>query len=103
VFYFSASVETCARRITACREIKFYEAGQDVTGMNDPHESYLRFAERVVSEYERLQREFGFVRVDAELPIYEQHRFIREMYLRHCPRPVLAEFEYQLNAVPIST
>jgi dTMP kinase len=103
VFYFNASIDTCARRITACREIKFYEAGQDVTGIDDPYESYLRFAECVVSEYERLDREFGFIRVDAERPIYEQHRFIREMYLRCCARPVLAEFEYPLNAVPVST
>src|SRR5262245_33925936 len=104
VFYFSASTDTCARRIASCREIKFYEAGQDVTGIDDAYESYLRFAECVVSEYERLHRELGFVRVDAECPIYEQHRFIRETYLRHCGRPsVAAGFEYHLNVVPIST
>ena len=103
VFYFSASLETCASRITDSREIRFYEAGQDITGITDPYESYLRFAGRVVSEYDRLHRDIGFVVVDAERPIYEQHRFIRETYLRRCARSAEPEFEYQLSAVPIST
>jgi dTMP kinase len=103
VFYFRASIDTCARRIAGSREIKFYEAGQDVTGLSDPNESYLRFAARVVSEYDRLHRLFGFVVVDAERPIYEQHRFIRDTYLTHCTRPLLPDFEYELNAVPVSS
>jgi dTMP kinase len=82
VFYFKASVEICASRITSSREIKFYESGQDITGLSDSYESYLQFAPRVVSEYECLHEEFGFVIVDAERPIYEQHRVIREAYVR---------------------
>src|SRR5262245_36513381 len=39
VFYFKAATETCAMRIAATREIKFYEAGQVVTGLADPYES----------------------------------------------------------------
>lgn len=78
VFYFTTSPEICAKRIAASREMKFYEAGQDVTHIDDPVESYLRFAARVVHEYGNLSREFGFVAVDAEKPIYAQHRFIRE-------------------------
>lgn len=80
VFYFAASPETCAQRITASREIKFYEAGQDVTGIADPLESFLQFAPKVMHEYERLGKEFGFIVVDGEAPIYEQHRFIRETF-----------------------
>ena len=80
VFYFSASAETCARRITAHRPLKFYEAGQDVTGLEDPLQSYFQFAPKVMKEYERLGNELGFITVDAEMPIYEQHRFIRESY-----------------------
>jgi dTMP kinase len=103
VFYFSVSVDTCARRIAVSRDIKFYEAGQDVTGLVDPYQSYLQFAGRVVSEYENLDRQYGFVIVDAERPIYEQHRFIRDVYSSHCTGPVLPEFQCELNAVPISS
>ena len=101
VFYFKARVNTCAQRIASSREIRFYEAGQDITGLDDPYESYLRFGSRVVSEYDSLHRQLGFVIVNAERPIYEQHRFIRETYLQECARPALSEFECQLDAVPI--
>jgi dTMP kinase len=81
VFYFDAPVNVCASRIEASRDFKFYEAGQDVTGMTNGRQSYLRFTPSVVAEYKWLQDQFGFVTVDAELPVYEQHRFIRETYL----------------------
>ncbi len=78
VFYFSVRPETCVERIAAARPIKFYEAGQDVTGIADPVESYLSFTSRVLNEYERISREFRFMTVDAERSIYDQHCFIRK-------------------------
>ena len=84
VFFFSASPQTCATRIAGARGIKYYEAGQDVTGLTDPFESYLRFASNVINEYSRLSQEFAFVTVDAERSIYEQHRFIRDTYEQKC-------------------
>src|SRR5262245_60429166 len=41
VFYFSGAPEVFAARIAASREIRFYEGGQDVTGLSDPYESYV--------------------------------------------------------------
>ena len=82
-FYFSAAPLTSAARITASREIKFYEAGQDVTALENPLESYLRFASKVMEEYARLHREFQFVVVDAERPIYGQHLLIRKTYEKY--------------------
>src|SRR5205814_8622826 len=79
-FYFSAPPLTLAARITASREIKFYEAGQDVTAVENPLESYLCFAPKVIEEYAKLHREFGFVVLDAEQSIYDQHRLIRKIY-----------------------
>ncbi len=84
VFYFSASPKICASRIIASREIKYYEAGQDVTGLSDPVESYIQFATKVIDEYGRLSQEFSFVTIDAERSIYEQHRFIRATYEEKC-------------------
>jgi dTMP kinase len=78
VFYLAVSAETCARRIVADRNLKFYEAGQDITEISDRHESFLHFLPKVIAEYEKLSQEFSFIRVDAEQPIYEQHLFIRE-------------------------
>jgi dTMP kinase len=101
VFYFSASAETCLHRIAADREIKYYESGQDVTQLDDPIESFLQFAPKVMREYERLSREFAFVIVDAEASMYEQHRFIRQTIEERfsCPReqPLLNAFYSQVD------
>jgi dTMP kinase len=50
VFYFSISPATSGRRIAARRPPRFYEAGQDVTAVQDPVESYQRFITRVIRE-----------------------------------------------------
>jgi dTMP kinase len=80
VFYFSVSPETSGSRITAGRSPSYYEAGQDVTAIEDPLESYRHFIERVIREYEALALIFRFVTVDAERSIQDQHERIRELY-----------------------
>ena len=65
VFYFSVSPVTSGKRVTAMRTPNFYEAGQDVTAVDDPVESYQRFISRVIREYESLALIFNFITVDA--------------------------------------
>jgi hypothetical protein len=80
VFYFSVSAETSGQRIAAERSPSYYEAGQDVTGIDDPVESYRQFIDREIREYESLSLIFQFVKVDGEQAIYEQHRKLREIF-----------------------
>lgn len=80
VFYFSVSPETSGHRIAAVRSPKFYEAGQDVTDLDDPLESYKLFISRVIQEYDALAKIFRFVTVDAERTIHEQHHEIRRLF-----------------------
>jgi dTMP kinase len=89
VFYFSVSPETSGKRIASTRSPKYYEAGQDITNIEDPHESYQKFIGRVIQEYEALSTVFNFVKVDAEGPIYDQHVHIRKLFgtLRERPWP----------------
>lgn len=87
VFYFSVSPETSGRRVTASRTPKFYEAGQDITDIEDPVESFRQFTGRVIEEYEALALIFRFVTVDAEQSIHEQHRLIRQVFQEGQRRP----------------
>jgi len=87
VFYFSVTPETSGMRITATREPKYYEAGQDVTGLDDPLLSYTQFISRVIREYESLAVIFQFITIDAERSINDQHREIREHFQRAQRRP----------------
>jgi hypothetical protein len=65
----------------------FYEAGQDVTDVDDPVESYQRFIARVIREYQSLALIFNFITVDAEQSIGDQHRQIRALFLEGQQRP----------------
>src|SRR5215471_13301381 len=87
VFYFSVSPGTSGKRILATRTPRFYEAGQDITDVEDPVESYQRFITRVIREYESLALIFNFITVDAERSIGEQHQQIRALFREGLTRP----------------
>ena len=87
VFYFSVSAHTSSERVSATRTPNFYEAGQDVTNIEDPAESYLKFVGRVIREYESLAVIFNFTSVDAEQSVAEQHREIRRLFREGERRP----------------
>jgi dTMP kinase len=87
IFYFSVSPATSGRRVSTMRTPNFYEAGQDVTDLDDPVESYGRFITRVIREYEALALVFKFITVDAERSIGEQHHQIRALFLEGRRQP----------------
>ena len=87
VFYFSVTAETSGLRVTATRTPNYYEAGQDVTEVDDPVESYHRFIARVIREYESLALIFNFITVDAERSIRDQHDELRRIFRESLARP----------------
>jgi len=80
VFYFSVTAATSGKRVSAARTPNFYEAGQDITAIDDPVESYHRFITRMIREYDALALIFKFITVDAEQTIGEQHFQIRRLF-----------------------
>lgn len=87
VLYFSVSPRTSSERVSATRTPSFYEAGQDVTNIEDPTESYMKFIGRVIKEYESLSVIFNFTSVDAEQSVNDQHRDIRRLFREGEQRP----------------
>jgi dTMP kinase len=87
VFYFAVSPDTSGRRVTATRTPNFYEAGRDVTDLDDPVESYHRFITRVIKEYESLAVIFKFITIDAEQSMSQQHYQLRELFREGEARP----------------
>jgi dTMP kinase len=87
VFHFSVSPDISLKRVQASRTPTFYEAGQDVTGLADPVESYNVFMNRIIQEYEALALIFEFVTIDAERSIYEQHKQIRMLFQQGRRKP----------------
>jgi dTMP kinase len=87
VIYFSMTPEASSRRIASMRAPHFYEAGQDVTGIEDPLASYRGFIDRVVTEYDNLSVVFKFITVDAGDAVYRQHMRVRQLVEKAAKRP----------------
>lgn len=85
--YFAVSPETSGQRISGKRAPKFYDAGQDVTSIEDPYQSYTQYIGRLNQQYEALAQIFQMITVDAEQSIYEQHRTIRQLFRQASRRP----------------
>jgi dTMP kinase len=96
VLYFAMPPHASSRRVAATRRPRFYESGQDVTGIDDPLASYQRFIDRVIREYDNLATIFKFVTVDAETAVYRQHQQARRLVEHARKRPWL---EYSGDAV----
>lgn len=79
VVYFAMPPHASSRRVASTRKPRFYESGQDVTGIDDPLTSYQGFIDRVIREYENLATIFKFVSVDAEAAVYRQHQSVRRL------------------------
>jgi dTMP kinase len=87
VIYLALDPQDSSRRVAATRAPRFYESGQDVTGLEDPLTSYRQFIHRVVTEYDNLSVIFHFVKVDADQAVYRQHQQIRGLVRDAAPRP----------------
>ncbi|HAR63941.1 MAG: dTMP kinase [Candidatus Margulisiibacteriota bacterium] len=78
VFYFKVPVKLALDRISLTRTPKYYESGMDMKLSKDPLESFVLFQSKVLSEYEKMVKEFSFIPINATLPIHEQQKLLRE-------------------------
>lgn len=77
-FWFHVPVETALDRLTKSRkEPNYFEAGMDLALSIDPREGFRIFQGRITDNYAAMVEEFGFVYVDATLPIHEQQHIVR--------------------------
>lgn len=77
-FYFRTPLNVALKRILSGRpKLKFYEAGMDLTLNHDATESYKRFQQRILKEYEGLVGEYGLTVMDATEAVEVQQRRLR--------------------------
>ena len=91
VLYFAMPPHASSRRVASTRRPRFYESGQDVTGLEDPLASYQHFIHRVIREYDNLATIFKFVTLDAEAAVYRQHQQVRRL-VEHASKRSWAEY-----------
>lgn len=82
--YFQVPLKESIKRIMSGRpQLKYYEAGLDLSLSRDPVESFALFQERIIQEYEQMVDEFGLTTVDATLPLIEQQAIVRRLIAPH--------------------
>jgi len=75
--YLQIDVDSLLPRLLESRRIDFWEAGMDMHLGTDVYESCRRYQWRLIREYNRLARQYGFVSVDAILTPDEVQARIR--------------------------
>lgn len=69
-FFFRTPLDVAINRISSSRpELKFYETGVDMDGVDDEEESFNIFQGKILREYDQMVNEFGVTVVDGTQPI----------------------------------
>ncbi len=82
VVYLKADAKTLTRRNLLSGGIDYWEAGQDIFPQLDPYDSFQKYQNRVLREYDKLQKEFGFEVVDARATIERIQGSLRQHVAR---------------------
>ncbi len=83
-FFFRAPLDVAIDRIVSGRpNLKYYEAGLDMSWSDEPEESFTVFQGKILDEYDRMVEEFGLTVVDATRSIEKQQREMRKIISQH--------------------
>ncbi|HVF86734.1 MAG TPA: hypothetical protein VM866_04050 [Pyrinomonadaceae bacterium] len=83
-FFFRAPLDVAIDRIVSGRpELKYYEAGMDMSWDDDPEGSFKIFQGKILEEYDRMVTEFNLTVVDATRSIERQQREMRSIVKHH--------------------
>ena len=75
--YLKLDVDTLMPRLLRNRRVDFWEAGMDMHLHTDLYESARRYQWRLIREYNRMSRQYGFTAIDASLDPEEVQMRIR--------------------------
>jgi dTMP kinase len=78
VLYLDIDVETLIPRVIMGKGMDYWESGMHLALGTDLFDSFERYQSRLIDEYRRLANEFGFVKIDARLPIEEMQAELRQ-------------------------
>jgi dTMP kinase len=66
--YLQIDVDSLIPRLLEDRRVDFWEAGMDMHLGTDLYDSCRKYQWRLIREYNRMARQYGFIKVDATLP-----------------------------------
>ena len=83
VLYLRIDVEHLVPRVLEGKGMDYWESGMHLALGADLFDSFQRYQRQLISEYDSLAREFGFVEIDARQPIERIQDELRRKIARH--------------------
>ncbi len=64
-FYIDIPVDVILKRIIASKNFDYYEAGRDIGLSTDFYESFKMYQTKIMEEYAKMVKEYGFIKVNG--------------------------------------
>ena len=78
VLYLKVELKSLVQRVIGASGLNYWEAGMDQSPGCDPYESFCLYQSKVLREFNRLSRKFGFRNVDARRPVEKTQLSLRK-------------------------
>ena len=100
VLYLRLGVDHLIPRVLEGKGMDYWESGMHLALGSDIFDSFVRYQTRLIREYNRLAREFGFTAVDARKPIDEIQGDLRRHISAYFERSKAAGAPHDAIAAP---
>ena len=78
VFYLDIDVENLLTRVLANRELDHWESGEDFLREADRHDSFVKYQNAMLEEFQSLAAQYNFENVDARQSVREVFETLQE-------------------------
>jgi dTMP kinase len=85
IFYLRIGLDDLVPRILQRGGFDYWESGMDMRLGGDLYESFVNYQTRLISEFEKMTREFDFHVIDASLPVEQMLEQFKEAILPLLP------------------
>jgi len=69
VFYLKMPVDILLKRIIATSGLDYYESGRDIGLSTDFYESFKLYQRRIIAEYTKMAKEYGFISINGNASV----------------------------------
>jgi dTMP kinase len=83
VFYLQVDVDTLINRRLLSGELDYWEVGLDQNPGMDPYDSFIRYQTKLLREFNRMAKQYGFKTVDARRDVPAIQLDLRREIARH--------------------
>jgi dTMP kinase len=87
ILYLKADIDTLITRIVHGRGFDYWEAGMDILNEDNMYDSFKKYQDCMIDQFDLMTKEFKFQVVDANLSITRTHQEIMERI-----QPILDEY-----------